>query len=134
VLSVVSRGARASGSCGQALLSPISVRTLDRVLLQGSGLFGLVLEQFPGWRIPVEFRNPSWIPHRTDEVLRILADHGLIYVALDCPWQPFIPAATTDWAVLRFPGRNAQAASTNPVEGSVGLSRHVVPPPVRLVA
>ena len=63
-------------------------------------------EQFPDWRIAGEFRNPSWIPQRTDEVLRFVADHGLIYVALDCPWQPFIPAVTTDWAVLRFHGRN----------------------------
>ena len=65
-------------------------------------------EQFPGWRVAVEFRNSSWIPQRTNEVLRFLADHGLIYVALDCAWQPFIPAATTDWVVLRFHGRNVQ--------------------------
>lgn len=65
-------------------------------------------ERLPGWRIAVEFRNPSWIPQRTDELLRFLADHGLIYVAVDCPWQPFIPAVTAEWAVLRLHGRNAQ--------------------------
>jgi len=64
--------------------------------------------EFPGWRIAVEFRNSSWIPQRTDELLRFLADHGLIYVAVDCPWQPLIPAATTDWAVLRLHGQNVK--------------------------
>lgn len=43
-----------------------------------------------------------------DERLRWYARFfGLTCVAVDCPWQPFIPAATTDWAVLRFHGRNA---------------------------
>ena len=65
-----------------------------------------LLEHLPGWRVAVEFRHPSWIPRRTEDVLKFLAEHGLIYVAVDCPWQPLIPAATTDWAVLRFHGRN----------------------------
>lgn len=65
--------------------------------------------RLPGWRLAVEFRNPSWIPKRTDEVLRFLADHGLAHVAVDCPWEPLIPAATTgDLAVLRFHGRNVK--------------------------
>jgi uncharacterized protein YecE (DUF72 family) len=63
-------------------------------------------DRLPGWKIAVEFRNPSWVPQRTDEVLRFLADHGLNFVALDCPWQPIIPAATTDWAFFRFHGHN----------------------------
>jgi len=65
-------------------------------------------ERLPGWKLAVEFRNPSWIPNRTDEALRFLADHGLIYVAVDCPWQPFVPEATADWAVVRVHGRNVQ--------------------------
>ena len=66
-------------------------------------------ERLPGWRLAVEFRNPSWIPKRSDEVLRFLADHGLAYVAVDCPWQPLIPAATTnEVAVFRFHGRNVK--------------------------
>lgn len=61
--------------------------------------------KLPGWRIAVEGRNPSWFK-RVDEVLKFLADHGLIHVAIDCPWAPLIPAATSDWAVFRFHGRN----------------------------
>lgn len=62
--------------------------------------------RLPGWRIAVEFRNPSWIPRRTPDVLRFLAEHGLIYVAVDCPWQPLIPVATVGRAVFRLHGRN----------------------------
>jgi uncharacterized protein YecE (DUF72 family) len=65
-------------------------------------------ERLPGWRIAVEFRNPSWIPKRTREVLRILADHHLAFVAIDAPWQPLIPEATTDVAVVRLHGRNVK--------------------------
>ena len=54
----------------------------------------------------MEFRNPSWISKHTREVLKFLAEHRLIYVAVDCPWQPLIPAATADRAVFRFHGRN----------------------------
>src|SRR5574341_907939 len=58
--------------------------------------------RLPGWAIAVEFRNASWIPERTDEVLRFLADHGLAFVCVDAPWQPFIPAATVPgWVVFR---------------------------------
>jgi uncharacterized protein YecE (DUF72 family) len=65
--------------------------------------------RLPGWPIAVEFRNETWIPRRTDEVVRFLADHGLTFVAVDAPWQPLVPAATTpEWAVLRLHGRNRQ--------------------------
>ena len=63
-------------------------------------------ERLPGWRLAVEFRNSSWIPARTDEVLEHLARHGLLFVAVDSPWQPLVPAATGDWAILRLHGRN----------------------------
>jgi len=65
-------------------------------------------ERLPRSPIAIEFRNPSWIPKRTDEVLKFLADHRLIYVAVDCPWQPLIATATTDRAVFRFHGRNVK--------------------------
>jgi uncharacterized protein YecE (DUF72 family) len=65
--------------------------------------------RLPGWTVAVEFRNETWIPERVDDVLRFLAQHGLTHVALDCPWQPYIPAATTpEWAVLRLHGRNVK--------------------------
>ena len=65
--------------------------------------------RLPGWSIAVEFRNASWIPERVDEVLRFLADHGLVFVAIDAPWQPFIPAATVPgWVAFRLHGQNTR--------------------------
>lgn len=53
----------------------------------------------------MEGRHPSWFK-RVDEVLTSLADHGLIHVAIDCPGAPLILAATSEWVVFRFHGRN----------------------------
>jgi uncharacterized protein YecE (DUF72 family) len=69
---------------------------------------GSLPERLPGWTLAVEFRNPSWIPRRTAEVLKFLRDQGLSYVAVDCPWQPLIATATTDSAVMRLHGRNVE--------------------------
>src|SRR5205809_332678 len=67
---------------------------------------GSLSERLPGWTLAVEFRNPSWVPQRTAEVLKFLRDHRLVYVAVDCPWQPLIPEASADTAVMRLHGRN----------------------------
>ncbi|MBI2469223.1 MAG: DUF72 domain-containing protein [Candidatus Rokubacteria bacterium] len=65
--------------------------------------------RLPGWAVAVEFRNATWVPERTDELLRFLADHGLIFVCVDAPWQPFIPAATVPgWVVFRLHGQNVR--------------------------
>jgi uncharacterized protein YecE (DUF72 family) len=63
--------------------------------------------RLPGWAVAVEFRNETWLPQRTEEILPFLAQHGLTFVALDCPWQPYRPAVTApEWAVVRLHGRN----------------------------
>jgi uncharacterized protein YecE (DUF72 family) len=63
----------------------------------------------PGWPVAVEFRHPSFVPRRTEEVRRFLAERGLALVAVDAPWQPYVPAPTTPGlAVLRCHGRNVQ--------------------------
>jgi len=65
--------------------------------------------RLPGFAVAVEFRNASWIPERADEVLRFLADHGLVFVCLDAPWQPYIPAATAPgWVAVRLHGQNVK--------------------------
>jgi uncharacterized protein YecE (DUF72 family) len=65
--------------------------------------------RLPGWPVAVEFRNETWIPRRADEVLRFLADHKLIFVSVDAPWQPFVPAVTVpEWAVFRLHGQNVR--------------------------
>ena len=65
--------------------------------------------RLPGWTLAVEFRNGTWIPERTDEVLRFLADRGLAFVAIDAPWQPFVPAVTVPgWVTVRLHGQNVR--------------------------
>jgi uncharacterized protein YecE (DUF72 family) len=101
--------------------------------LQDSGKLGHVLFQMAPWvkyepealryleslpaRLPdmtvaVEFRDASWLPGHTDEVLRFLAEHGLAYVSVDAPRTPAgvatTLALTSPIAVLRLHGRNAQ--------------------------
>jgi uncharacterized protein YecE (DUF72 family) len=67
-----------------------------------------------GYRTLVEFRHPSWVaPERVDKTLAFLRDRGLAYVSVDNPQLPSgctmppLSAATTDWAYVRFHGRNA---------------------------
>jgi uncharacterized protein YecE (DUF72 family) len=68
-------------------------------------------ERLPGHTVAVEFRDASWLPGHTDEVLRFLAERGLTYVSVDVPRiaatiAPTV-ALTSPVAVLRLHGRNA---------------------------
>jgi uncharacterized protein YecE (DUF72 family) len=69
-------------------------------------------ERLPGVAIAVEFRDASWLPGHTEEVLRFLAARGLTYVSVDAPRTPAnvssALALTSDVAVIRLHGRNAQ--------------------------
>ena len=73
-----------------------------------------VKEWFPEDRIAVEFRNATWMSERNrEETLRFLADNDLSYVAVDEPQGfpssvPPVTAATTELAMVRFHGRNAE--------------------------
>ena len=73
------------------------------------------LEAMRGWkrelsgcRIAIEFRHRDWSRH--PDALEFLAREGLIYVMVDFPdlprLMPVVEAATADWAVIRFHGRN----------------------------
>jgi len=68
-------------------------------------------DRLPGLTLAVEFRDASWLPAHTDEVLRFLADRGLSYVSVDAPRTPAgvatTVALTSPVAVLRLHGRNA---------------------------
>jgi uncharacterized protein YecE (DUF72 family) len=66
-----------------------------------------------GYRTLVEFRHPSWVtPARVDDTLAFLRTRQLAYVTVDNPQfpdgrtMPPLAAATTDWAYVRFHGRN----------------------------
>ncbi|OLC56277.1 MAG: hypothetical protein AUH85_06795 [Chloroflexi bacterium 13_1_40CM_4_68_4] len=102
--------------------------------LHASGKLGAVLFQYPPWfvisrenkdeilaakellpdfRLAVEFRNGTWLSERNrEETLRFLRDNDLAYVSVDEPQGfpssiPPIAAATSDLALVRFHGRNA---------------------------
>jgi uncharacterized protein YecE (DUF72 family) len=66
--------------------------------------------QLPGVTVAVEFRNASWLPGHTEEVLRFLAGCGLTYVSVDAPRIAAGVASTlgltSPVAVLRLHGRN----------------------------
>ncbi len=68
--------------------------------------------QLPGITIAVEFRDASWLPGHTEDVLRFLADHGLTYVSVDSPRTPATVSnaigLTSPVAIIRLHGRNAQ--------------------------
>jgi len=101
--------------------------------LQDSGKLGYVLFQMAPWvkygrealdylatlpdllpdvTLAVEFRDASWLPGHTDEVLKFLAAHGLSYVSVDAPRTPSgvatTLALTSPVGVLRLHGRNAR--------------------------
>jgi len=67
--------------------------------------------RLPGLTLAVEFRDASWLPRHTDEVLRFLTERGLSYVSVDAPRTPggvaSTVALTSPVAVLRLHGRNA---------------------------
>lgn len=103
--------------------------------LHEAGKLGAVLFQYPPWfaisreskdhllrsrerladhRVAAEFRNATWMSERNrEETLRFLSDHDIAYVSVDAPQGfpsslPPIAAATTDLAVVRMHGRNAE--------------------------
>jgi uncharacterized protein YecE (DUF72 family) len=67
-------------------------------------------ERLPGWAIAVEFRDRSWLPEHTDEVLTMLRRARLANVMVDGPPTvnavPRLAAVTAPVAVARLHGRN----------------------------
>ena len=103
--------------------------------LHSAGKLGAVLLQYPRWftpkdvnreelaaagrRLPdyklcVEFRNGRWLAdNECDRTFEFLEQQGLAYVCVDEPQGfdsslPPVVAATSDLAVVRFHGRNAE--------------------------
>ena len=113
------------------------------VPLEKAGKLGVLLFQFPPWftiakknkayvlecakraapmRICVEFRNKTWMEERNvEEALDFLEGHGLPYVCVDMPqgFKSSIPpvlAVTSDLAVVRFHGHNADEWESGSVQ------------------
>jgi uncharacterized protein YecE (DUF72 family) len=111
-----------------------------------AGQLGSILLQYPRWFFPssenraiiadaverlaglhcaVEFRNASWLNEKnSDRTLRFLRDQGAAFVMVDEPQGfkssvPPVTAVTSDLAVVRFHGRNAdtwEAKNITPAE------------------
>ena len=111
--------------------------------LDDAGKLGVLLFQFPPWftiskknkayvlqcakraapmKICVEFRNRTWMEERNvKETLDFLEGHGLPYVCVDMPQGfkssvPPVVAATSDLAVIRFHGHNAEEWESGSVQ------------------
>jgi uncharacterized protein YecE (DUF72 family) len=111
--------------------------------LDKAGKLGVLLFQFPPWftiskknkayvlecakraapmKIGVEFRNKTWMEERNvTETLDFLEGHGLPYVCVDMPqgFKSSIPpviAATSDIAMVRFHGHNADEWESGSVQ------------------
>ena len=111
--------------------------------LHDAGKLGTVLFQFPQWfpigkrnkqyildakarteplRICVEFRNKTWMSEDNQaETLDFLTSYGLPYVCVDMPQGftssiPPVVAATSDLAVVRFHGHNADEWESGSVQ------------------
>lgn len=103
--------------------------------LHGAGKLGAVLFQYPPWfvisrdnkneilraremlpdfRLAIEFRNGTWMSERNRaETLAFLRENQLVYVSVDEPQGfktsiPPVATATSDLAMVRFHGRNAE--------------------------
>jgi uncharacterized protein YecE (DUF72 family) len=103
--------------------------------LREAGQLGSILLQYPRWFFPssenraiiedaverldgmtpaVEFRNGSWLNEKNAErTLRFLTDRGIAFVMVDEPQGfkssvPPVTAVTSDLALVRFHGRNAE--------------------------
>jgi uncharacterized protein YecE (DUF72 family) len=72
------------------------------------------VERLDGLRVAVEFRNGSWLNEKNAErTLRFLRDQNAAFVMVDEPQGfkssvPPVTAVTSDLALVRFHGRNAQ--------------------------
>ncbi len=111
--------------------------------LAEAGKLGALLCQFPPWftigrknkdyvlectrraapfQICVEFRNKTWMSEdNVSETLDFLEGHGLPYVCVDMPQGfvssiPPVVAATSDLAVVRFHGHNAEEWESGSVQ------------------
>ena len=103
--------------------------------LREAGQLGSILLQYPKWvfpsnenrdaiaeavarldglRVAIEFRNGSWLNEKNaDRTLRFLRDQNAAFVMVDEPQGfkssvPPVTAVTSDLALVRFHGRNAE--------------------------
>ena len=107
---------REAGKLGGILMQfpPYFTATTSENERRGLEYLEYAAGRLEGYRMLVEFRHPSWVDDRRRErTLAFLCERGLSYVSVDNPQTPNhntmppISTATTDWAYVRFHGRNA---------------------------
>jgi uncharacterized protein YecE (DUF72 family) len=107
---------RTAGKLGGILMQfpPYFTATTHDNERRGLEYLEYVAGRLEGYRTLVEFRHPSWVDERhLERTLSFLRDRNLAYVSVDSPQfpgrttMPPISTATTDWAYVRFHGRNA---------------------------
>lgn len=69
-------------------------------------------ERLPGVTLAVEFRDRSWLPEHTEDVLGLLARQGIAHVSVDAPRLSAgaapVLALTSPVGILRLHGRNLE--------------------------
>ncbi len=112
----------ASGQLGSILLQYPSwffPSSANRALIE------VAAERLAGWQLAVEFRHGAWLNEKNaEQTLRFLRDRSLAFVMVDEPQGfrssvPPVTAVTSDFAVVRFHGRNREtweAKGVSPAE------------------
>jgi uncharacterized protein YecE (DUF72 family) len=81
---------------------------------ENRALIADAVERLDGLRTAVEFRNASWLNEKNaDRTMKFLRDQGSAFVMVDEPQGfkssvPPVTAVTSDLAIVRFHGRNAE--------------------------
>ena len=94
-----------AGGRGQAGLRPLPARALGPLRGGDARVSRLAAGAAPGLTLAVEFRNETWIPERTDEVVAFLRQHGLALVTLDAG------AGSRGWRRRRRPSGPSSAST-----------------------
>jgi uncharacterized protein YecE (DUF72 family) len=91
----------------------------DASFERGLAYLDAARDRLEGYRLFVEFREPSWIgAARRSETTSFLIDRDMTFVCVDAPQtgdgtaMPPVVEATTDWACVRLHGRNVETWST----------------------
>lgn len=108
---------RAAGKLGGILMQfpPYFAATTQENERRGLDYLDYVGGKLAGYRTLVEFRHPSWVDDRhCGTSLAFLSERDMTYVSVDGPQfpnrstMPPMTALTSDWAYVRFHGRNCE--------------------------
>lgn len=108
---------RDAGKLGGILMQfpPYFTATSRENERRGLDYLDYAADRLQDYRVLVEFRHPSWVDeHHLKRSLDFLTKRGMSFVSVDSPQlpggstMPPISALTSEWAYVRFHGRNAE--------------------------